>query len=72
MTDAEIKQALSDHGPLPVGIYATSSFSSYSTGIYSGCPASSSLYINHAVLLVGYTANGDWIVKNSWGTDWGD
>ena len=23
--------------------------------------------INHAVLVVGWTANGDWIIKNSWG-----
>lgn len=23
------------------------------------------------MMLVGYTADGDWIVKNSWGTMWG-
>lgn len=67
-----MKQALTDHGPVSIGIYATSTFSSYSSGVYSGCPAGSSAYINHAVLLVGYTSNGDWIVKNSWGADWGD
>lgn len=26
--------------------------------------------LNHAVLLVGYTAT-EWIIKNSWGTGWG-
>ncbi len=26
--------------------------------------------INHAVLLIGYTSKA-WIIKNSWGTNWG-
>lgn len=71
MTDAQLMQALADHGPIGIGIYASSSFSSYSSGVYSGCPSDSSSMINHAVLLVGYTTNGDWIVKNSWGINWG-
>lgn len=26
---------------------------------------------NHAVLLVGVDDDGNWLVKNSWGEDWG-
>lgn len=60
----------------PVGalIYATTDFQSYSSGIYSGCPSSfadSYSRINHAVVIVGYDSNGNYIIKNSWGTAWG-
>lgn len=55
-----------------VGICATDSFASYRSGIYTnpGCPLSR----NHAVVIVGYgRANGldYWIVRNSWGSGWG-
>ena len=54
-------------------LYASDkSFGNYANGIFSGC---SSKIINHAVLVYGYgTENGVdyWLVKNSWGTDWGN
>ena len=28
--------------------------------------------IDHLIVLIGFTENGDWIVKNSWSTGWGD
>ena len=50
-------------------------FQHYYGGIYKdfgeGCPGR----MNHAVLVVGYgTKDGQdyWIVKNSWGSTWGD
>ena len=46
----------------------------YKQGIYDGDCSSNPNDIDHAVLIVGYgSEDGEdyWIVKNSWGTDWG-
>lgn len=62
------------NGPVGALIYADSGFMSYSSGIYTGCgPVFSSSFskINHAVVIVGYDSNGNYIIKNSWGTGWG-
>jgi len=55
-----------------VGVFANSPFSLYQSGVFSGCQANASSYINHAVLLVGYNdTERSWLIKNSWSSSWG-
>uniref|UniRef100_A0A1A7WES0 Cystein proteinase inhibitor protein salarin n=1 Tax=Iconisemion striatum TaxID=60296 RepID=A0A1A7WES0_9TELE len=68
--------ALFKAGPVSVGIDATQpSFQLYRKGIYydTNCNKED---INHAVLAVGYGVSPKgkkyWIVKNSWGEEWGN
>jgi len=61
--------------PLTVAVSAGSSaFQLYKSGILSSTACGTTL--NHAVLLVGYGQDSTgipfWIVKNSWGTSWGE
>jgi C1A family cysteine protease len=55
--------------PVSVAIDASSAFSRYTSGIFTGPCSSTS--INHAVTAVGYDAQS-WLVRNSWGTSWGN
>ena len=43
----------------------------YSTGTVNNCAKVGGNNIDHVILLVGYTST-EWIVKNSWGTSWGN
>jgi Papain family cysteine protease len=48
-----------------------SDWGQYRSGIFAGCPANYN--VNHAVNIVGVNVpEGYWIVRNSWGTWWGD
>jgi cathepsin H len=65
-------------GPVSVAFQVVDDFRLYKRGIYSSdqCKAGPK-DVNHAVLIVGYGTEPDvgrpyWIVKNSWGTDWGE
>ena len=67
-----IKEALAN-GPLAVAMKVYSDFYSYSSGIYQQTYGREEGW--HGVVLTGYddTSNPPcWIVKNSWGRDWGE
>ncbi|XP_063039887.1 procathepsin L-like [Engraulis encrasicolus] len=70
-----LQEALANVGPMCVDIDAShDSFLHYSSGVYNE-PACSSSKVDHAMLAVGYgTEKGEdyWLVKNSFGVDWGE
>lgn len=71
-TDLQMKQALLTFGPLYVSMNAGDS--GIASAEYMGGAVNASHCdphkLNHSVLLVGYTARGTWILKNSWGRSW--
>jgi hypothetical protein len=69
-----IKQALMEYGPVSSAIYTGFAFQSYTEGVFN-ISESGSAIVNHAVTIVGWDDNlggGSWIIRNSWGTGWGE
>jgi C1A family cysteine protease len=71
----DIKQAIMDYGPVSVAMTANDAFQAYTGGDFGG-PACVSGTVNHQVVLVGWDdsrgTDGAWILRNSWGTGWGE
>jgi C1A family cysteine protease len=76
----QIKYAIATYGPVTAGICAGRAFDYYSGGIFStdetaNCQGTDFLpfQTNHQIILVGWNdAGGYWILRNSWGSYWGE
>ena len=68
---SQIKQAIAAHGAVVTAITATLSMQNFrGTGAFNEYTNSN---VNHIVTIVGWNDNkGAWLVRNSWGTIWGD
>lgn len=71
LSASERKSVIAEKGPVVAGMKVYSDFSGYSSGVYRRTPGAT-FRGNHAVCVVGYSDDENcWIVKNSWGTGWG-
>ena len=68
----EIKQAIYENGPVAASVYVDDQglFQNYQGGIFD---TDLNGRTNHAIVLVGWDDDpGYWILRNSWGTGWGE
>lgn len=67
-TVEEVKTAIYKYGAVAVTV-AARSWGNYQGGVKQSCSKSST---DHIVTLVGWRKDNTWILKNSWGTGWGE
>jgi C1A family cysteine protease len=69
----EIKKAICDYGPVATRMRVVSeNFKAYTGGVYRENVQSDDAGGGHAVVLVGWDdSKGAWLMRNSWGKDWG-
>jgi len=68
-----LETAIATIGPMAVNV-AASLWQRYSGGVFSGGCGSSGCTLNHIVAAYGYDTSGDgyWLIRNSWGSSWGE
>ena len=71
--EQQLEMAVREYGPVSVGVHVSNDFMSYNGGVFNGSDCTNTL--NHAVVIVGFNnvhQPNYWIVKNSWGSWWGE
>jgi C1A family cysteine protease len=67
-----VKQAIYTYGAVQAGVYVDRWFQMYTNGVFNRCKKNVK-WSNHAIILCGWDdAKGAWLMKNSWGTGWGE
>lgn len=73
--EGQLLKAIGTAGPVSIAYDVAGDFKQYHSGVYSSTLCKDGpMQVNHAVLAVGYDMKAStpyYIVKNSWGTDWG-
>lgn len=72
----DIKKALVRYGPIATACKVTPAFQAYTGGVFDEhTRLVGSNDVNHAVVIEGWDdtkGRGSWLLRNSWGKDWGD
>ncbi|MBI5556560.1 MAG: protease inhibitor I42 family protein [Deltaproteobacteria bacterium] len=71
---SQIKEAIYNYGPVSAAICSGPALQQYTGGIFSTDESSvCSGGVNHGIVLVGWNdTEQTWILRNSWGTGWGE
>ena len=69
LPEKALAELVAIHGPVSIAVDA-SGFQHYRGGLFYKDDCSKT-YLSHAMVIVGFTREY-WIIKNSWGTRWGD
>jgi len=78
--DYALAEAVTKYGPVAITVFADFWYG-YAGGVFHGCPKD--VVLDHAVTLFGYGTSGNqtgasdsnmknWVIRNSWGKDWGE
>jgi len=73
-SETQLEDATANVGPISVAVNAAGiGWQLYKSGVYSPSSCNPN-NLDHGVAVVGYGTDGDdyWIIRNSWGTSWGE
>jgi predicted secreted protein len=72
-TTDQLKTAILTYGAVAAAVCVDNGWYGYTSGVYSPTANACGNSVNHAILLVGWDdADQSWILRNSWGTGWGE